>query len=93
VTELNPLAGAILQSIQSQRDAGIEKERQIRREQILSKNVAAQDDRFEHQVESADQLPEVNDEERQAQEKQKRAPRQNLPHDDDEGEPRIDVKA
>ncbi len=93
MTELNPLAGAILQSIQSQRDAGIEKERQIRREQILSKNVAAQDDRFEHQVESADQLPEVNDEERQQHEKQKRQSHHNLPDENDGDKARIDVKA
>ena len=50
MSELNPIAGAILQSIHSQREAGIEKERQVRRSQVLEKDVAAQDDRFEHQV-------------------------------------------
>ena len=92
MTELNPLSGAILQSLQSQRQQGIEKERQVRRAQILSKDVAAQDDRFEHQVESADELPHVNDEERQQQENAKRQPRQKS-HDADEEEPRIDLKA
>src|SRR5436305_7849944 len=48
------LAGAILESVQTQRQMATEKERQVRHEQDLEKDIAAEDDRFEHQVESAE---------------------------------------
>lgn len=91
MSELNPIAGAILQSIHSQRESGIEKERQVRRAQVLEKDVAARDDRFEHQVESSDAVPEVGEEERRRQEQKKR---QQHKQGDEEGEPpHIDLSA
>jgi hypothetical protein len=90
VSELNPLAGAILQSTVVQREAGIEKERQVRRAQILEKDVAAADDRFEHQVESADEVPEANDEEKQKQPKGRQDRKREAP--DGGEEPHIDLK-
>jgi hypothetical protein len=93
--ELNPLAGAILQSIQSQRQTGIEKERQVRRAQILEKDAAAQTDRFEHQVESSDELAQVNEEEKRREEARRGWKRKRTKDEESGGErdPHIDLTA
>jgi hypothetical protein len=59
---INPLAGSLLQSTQMQRQQAAEKQRQTRRVQVLEKDVAAQDDQLEHQVESTDEKVEIHDE-------------------------------
>jgi hypothetical protein len=91
VSQLNPLSGAILQSLTAQRELGVEKERQVRREQILEKNIAAEDDRFEHQVESSDTVSPTNDggpgQDQQGRKKKKKG------KDANEGESHIDLKA
>jgi hypothetical protein len=61
MTYLNPLIAPIVQGPQAQRAAAADKERQIARAQALSKNSAADGDRFERQVESADGLSAVGD--------------------------------
>jgi hypothetical protein len=61
MTQINPFTGAIVQGTQVQQRQGAEKERHIRRLQNLGKNAALQGDRLEHQVESADALPAIND--------------------------------
>jgi len=47
MTDFNPLAGAILGSAQAQQAMGTEKQRQVRRAQVASKNAASSGDRFE----------------------------------------------
>lgn len=91
MSQLNPIAGSILQSIQAQRQVGVEKERQVRREQILEKNIAAEDDRFEHQVESSDIVTEAHDGHSQQNkpDQQKRRPKK----DGEDEEPRLDLTA
>lgn len=92
MTDFNPLAGSILGSTQAQHQIDIEKQRQTRRAQTVSKNVAARDDQLEHQVESSEALPPVGDEpeeQRRQDERQKRKPRP--PKDDDQ--PHIDLTA
>jgi hypothetical protein len=91
LSQLNPLSGAILQSITAQREVGVEKERQVRREQILKKNIAAEDDRFEHQVESSDTVAPTND--GQSRRDQQGRKNQKKGKDQDEGEPHIDLTA
>ena len=90
MTDFNPLAGAILGSAQAQGQAEAQKQRQLRRAQTVRKNVAAEGDRFEHQVESAEELPPAGDDagKRQPQDR-KRHPRR---HGNDD-RPHIDVKA
>jgi hypothetical protein len=61
MTDFNPLAGAILGSTQAQNVLGAEKQRQLRRTQALRKDVAAGEDRYEHQVESAEELHPIDD--------------------------------
>jgi hypothetical protein len=91
MTDFNPLAGAILGSAQAQQVLGTEKERQVRRAQIARKNVAASADKFEHQVESAEEIHPIDDGE-QGRDPAKQNPQKHLP-DQDETEPHIDVTA
>jgi hypothetical protein len=91
LSQINPLAGAILQSIQTQRQMGVEKERQVRQEQTLEKDVAAADDRFEHQVESSEIVTDPNDGGQSGDQRnpKKRRPKEN----EEEEEPHIDLTA
>lgn len=91
MTDFNPLAGAILGSTQAQTTLGAEKQRQLRRAQAVRKDVAAGEDRFEHQVESAEELHPVDDGNSDSSDPRdkRRQPRQ--PGND--SAPTIDVKA
>jgi len=60
MTYFNPLIAPVAQGPQAQR-AAADKERQIARSQARDKNSAADEDRFEHTVESADALTPVGD--------------------------------
>ena len=61
MTYFNPLIAPVAQGTAAQRAAAADKERQIARSQALTRNSAAEGDRFEHTVESADALPPVGD--------------------------------
>ena len=96
MTYLNPLIAPIVQGTQAQRAAAADKERQIARAQTLAKNSAAEGDRFEHTVESADALTPVGDDAsrgNQPRQQQHRKPSdssdRNAP---DAGEAHLDVK-
>ena len=58
---INPLAGSILGSAQSQRVQAEQKDRQVRRAQDLEKDAALQDEQLEHQVESSEALTGVDE--------------------------------
>jgi len=94
MTYFNPLIGPVAQSPQAQKVAASDKERQVARAQALAKNAAADGDRFEHTVESADALSPVGDDatggggQRREPARDKR--KQSARTDDDE--PRLDVK-
>jgi len=73
VSELNPFAGAILPSAQAQRQQSSERVNQVRRTQELKKNAGQQGaDVFEHQVESADTVAGVHDDDTRHDPKKKR---------------------
>jgi hypothetical protein len=92
MTDFNPLAGSILGSAQAQQQMDVEKQRQVRRSQVLRKNTAAEGDRLEHQVESAEEVPPVNhDPDQYPPHDRKRDRRSN--RDQDEDRPHIDLKA
>jgi hypothetical protein len=92
VSSINPFSGYVAQGSQVERLQAADKARQVRREQTLSKNVAAQDDQLEHQVESADAIVSIHDDQRgqNPQQHQRRNPSK-----PDEGEepPHLDVTA
>jgi hypothetical protein len=61
MTLFNPLGTSLQAATAQQRLAVADKDRQIAKAQATQKNVAADSDRFEHQVESADALGAVHD--------------------------------
>jgi hypothetical protein len=88
MTEINPLAGVILGSIQQQRVLGIEKSRQLRRSKMLEKNVAAEDEQMESEVDNTEEIKPIGDQnsgERQAPQ------RENSKQSKDE-KPHIDIR-
>ena len=90
MTDFNPLAGSILGSTQAQHQVDIEKQRQVRREQAIRKNIATRDDEMEHQVESSEELPPVGDEPDDQQNSKQNPHRK--PEDDGKG-PHLDLTA
>jgi hypothetical protein len=96
MTYLNPLIGPVAQSPQAQRAASDK----IARAQALAKNSAAEGDRFEHTVESADALPPVGDDapnggggQRREKKGGKRKDGGDDAGDGGDGEPRLDLTA
>ena len=92
MSSINPFSGYLAQGSQVERTQAADKTRQIRRTQALSKDVAAKDDQLEHQVESADALAEIHDEQSPSQQQQK----QKKPQQGEEGKeepPRLDLTA
>lgn len=61
MTQINPFTGAIVMGTAVQQRHGVEKERQLRRLQNLSKNTALQGEDLEHQVENTDTVHPSND--------------------------------
>ena len=96
MTFFNPLSGSLVPATPAQRAA---KERQIARSQALRKNTAAVGDRVdvEHEVESADELPQVGDDaggSRQGQGQGQGQPdRDASKPDEEEHRPGLDVTA
>ena len=88
---INPLAGYLQQSVQVERSASDDKQRNVRRTQVLEKNVAAQDDELEHQVESTEDIVQIHDEQKD-QPPSKRPKRQAATDDKDEP-PHLDLTA
>jgi hypothetical protein len=93
MTYLNPLIAPIVQGPQAQRAAAADKERQIARTQALSKNSAAEGDRFERQVESAEGLSPVGDDPAKGgqHQSQRRPSNPKARLQDDAGKAHIDV--
>jgi hypothetical protein len=71
---VNPLAGAILQSTQVQRQIGADKQRQIRRAQVVSRDAGASGEQPEHQVESTEGPAPIHDEDPRPQQRRRRRP-------------------
>ena len=97
MTQINPFIGSIIQSTQVQRTQSAEKDRHVQRVQTRAKDSAAAGDQFEHQVESADALSEIHDEDPRQPQQGKPRPRRKPtapPSADGEGDdkPHIDVK-
>jgi len=61
MTYINPLAGALLTGSVAQQQAATDKTRQVRRAQAVARNVAAQSDTLDHEVENAEAVAPVRD--------------------------------
>lgn len=95
MSSINPFSGYVAQGGQVERGQAADKTRQVRREQVLSKNVAARDDELEHQVESADAVVSIHDDQNssgQQQRQQQQAKKDPAAEEGDEP-PRLDVTA
>jgi hypothetical protein len=88
MTEINPLAGVILGSIQQQRVLGIEKTRQLHRSKMLEKNVAAEDEQMESEVENTEEIKPIGDEDGQKRE----TPQRHHSKEPKEEKPHIDIR-
>jgi hypothetical protein len=94
MSEIPPFTFVVVQNIQAQRQAAIEKERQLRRAQALEKDAAAHDDEMEHQVESSEQVEPVHDEAGKHEGQPKRKPPYRRDEKEDDGQPpHIDLTA
>jgi hypothetical protein len=69
---VNQIAGSLAQSNAVTRQQSTDKSQQIRRAQNLRKDVATTSDSFEHQVESAEELTPIHDEQKQNEPKRRR---------------------
>jgi hypothetical protein len=96
VSSINPFSGYVAQGGQVERSQAADKTRQVRREQVLSKNVAARDDELEHQVESADAVVSIHDDQNpsgQQQQRQQQQAKKDPPAAEGEEPQRLDVTA
>ncbi len=93
MTYFNPLTGAAIPGGQAQEQLAAAKARQVRRAQTLARNVAAEGDTFEHQVESTEQLLAIHDEQSQEQSHPRHQSRNQSRPSDGDSHPRLDLKA
>jgi hypothetical protein len=93
MSSINPFSGYLAQGSQVERTQAAEKTRQVRRTQALSKDVAARDDQLEHQVESADAIVDIHDEQHPSQEKQQKNKKGGQGDEEKEEPPRLDLTA
>ncbi len=91
---INPFAAVLQASPAAQRQLSADKARQSRQSTALTRNIAADDDRLEHQVDSAEFVSSIHDEQSQHDEPgQHQRKRHAEAEDTDAAEPRLDIKA
>lgn len=91
---VNPLTGNLAQSTSVvQRQQSALKSEQVRREQAVRKDAGASGDRFEHQVESAEETTPVHDEPDDARRGKSRRQPQSPSDDDEAPPPHVDLVA
>jgi hypothetical protein len=90
MNEINPIANAILGSVHQQKVLGIEKNRQIRRSKDLARDVAAEDEQLDEEVETSDALVSIHDQSEQQGEQPKR--RTPVPAEAKDEKPHIDIR-
>ena len=94
MTYINPLAGALLTGSVAQQQAATEKTRQVRRAQAVARNIAAQSDTLDHEVENAEAVTGVRDD-GSGRQQPRHGRREDNPGTPEEGEDggRLDVRA
>lgn len=94
MTYINPLAGTLVPSGTVQQQQAADKARQIRRTQVVARDAAATSDTFEHQVENAEEVSPVHDEQRRQQDpRQQPRSDQHDTGEDSDGAPQLDLRA
>jgi len=90
MSSINPFSGYVAQGTQIERTQAADKSREARRTAAASQSVTRRDDELEHQVESADAVASVQDDQPQHQQPKRE---QQQPKEGEEGEGRLDVTA
>jgi hypothetical protein len=90
MSSINPFSGYVAQGTQIERAQAADKSREARRTAAASQSVTRRDDELEHQVESADAVAGVQDDQQQHQQPKRE---QQQPKEGEEGEGRLDVTA
>jgi hypothetical protein len=93
MTYFNPLTGAPLQAGQVQERLAADKARQVRRAQTVARNVAAEGDTFEHQVESTEELSAIREQQSKEQPNPRKHPQGQSEAGEGDDPPHLDVKA
>lgn len=97
MSEISPFIASVLQSPVVQKQQTAEKSAQLRRQQELRRNIAAEGDRYQHVVESPEEIKPIHDErddDPTRQRKPRRRPANPDGTDDDTDQPpRLDVTA
>lgn len=96
MTEVNPLAGAILAPTQAQRQLANDKRRQSRRAQVPHKSENGESEQHDHRVESPDIVTLIGDDAREHGEAEHHVQRRHdeeaaTPSSEDDGTPHIDI--
>jgi uncharacterized membrane protein YcgQ (UPF0703/DUF1980 family) len=94
MSQIDPFTSSIVQAPFVQHQQATEKDRQIRRAQDLEKDAALQEDELEHQVESAEELAPINEQQKQDR-NFKRSKHEHTEQSEDEPgeEPHLDLTA
>jgi CRISPR/Cas system endoribonuclease Cas6 (RAMP superfamily) len=93
MTQFNPLVNSLNQTAFVQRQQAATKAQQIQRAQQLAKNVAAEDDQLQFQVENSEELTPTRPEHDQDQRPRRESPSKNPASDDDDEQPSLDLTA
>jgi hypothetical protein len=96
MSQINPFAGSIVQASGVQRQMATDKERQAQRIIDKRKDSGATGDRFEHSIESSDEVAPIHDEQKDQPSKkrqQQHTQQDDEKSDDDNGEPHLDLTA
>lgn len=93
MSQVNPFAGYVAGSSHVQRQQAMHKDQQVRRIQQLAKDIALQDDRLEHQVESSEELRSIHDERDADPQQHQRKGSESAENPEQEEAPHVDVRA
>lgn len=93
MSQINPFTASVLQTPQVQRQQSVDKDRQVRRAAELAKNTALADDQMEHQVESAEELTPLTEEQRRERRFKKPTHHKPKPDTTEDDESHLDIQA
>lgn len=95
MSEITPFIASVLQSPGVQKQQAAEKTSQIRRQQELRRNVAAEGDRYQRVVESPEEIKPIHDERDDARDHRRKRQRHSPNHASEDGDPppHLDVTA
>jgi hypothetical protein len=94
MSQIDPFTASVLQSPYVQRQQASEKDRQARKAADQEKDAALADDQLEHQVESAEELTPIHEQEKQDRDFKRSRHGHSADADEEDGEePHLDLTA